>query len=68
MSCEYCIDENGENCYPMYGLAPHKHIGGEQGLFSTVMLPKEQWPSNFEEDPQCPGLGIWSCKHCGKGK
>lgn len=27
--------------------------------------PRETWPSNFREDPDCPGLGTWFCPSCG---
>jgi hypothetical protein len=60
------------NCdqYPYYGMAPHKHKGVQWDvprtiLGSTVIEPKESWPRNFTEDPECPGLGVWSCPECG---
>lgn len=30
--------------------------------------PREQWPANFTEDPDCPGLGTWSCPKCSTGR
>lgn len=63
MSCEHCTDENGEACYPMYGVGPHRHEGDGM-LGSTVILPRDEWPSNYWEDPECPGLGVWTCPYC----
>lgn len=37
MSCEKCTDPDGEACFPVYGLGPHKHVG-ESFIGSTVML------------------------------
>lgn len=66
MSCEHCTDPNGEVCVPFYGLAPHYHAGSKI-LGSTVTAPAAEWPSNFKEDPDCPGMGIWWCTRCGEG-
>lgn len=72
MSCEYCTDPDGEPCFPMYGMGPHKHVGltddPRSFIGSTAHLPKEEWPSNYQEDPECPGMGVWWCEHCGEGK
>jgi hypothetical protein len=35
---------------------------------STVPLPAEKWPDGYTEDPDCPGMGVWWCQHCGAGK
>lgn len=66
MSCDYCTDPDGEPCFPVYGVGPHRHVG-DNLMGSTVMLPREKWPSNFQEDPECPGLGVWWCPKCGDG-
>lgn len=72
MACEHCTDPDGECCFPVYGVGPHRHQGltGEPGSWigSTVMLPKEEWPENYQEDADCPGMGVWWCPHCGEGK
>ena len=65
MSCDMCIDENGEDCFPVYGLAPHSH--GE-GFLSTQISNSNEWPENFTPDPDEPGMGTWSCPYCGSGK
>lgn len=62
--CETCEDGT---FFPQYGVAPHecfykigKPIGGSQ------LLPKEQWPSNFEPDPESNNqCGMWHCPDCG---
>ena len=72
MACEHCVDPDGVCCFPMYGVGPHKHVGvtTESGSWigSTMELPKTDWPANYAEDPDCPGLGTWWCPHCGDGK
>lgn len=67
MSCEYCTDPDGASCFPTYGLGPHIHVTNTFGG-KTVALSKEQWPSNYREDKDCPGMGLWWCEHCGDGK
>ena len=32
------------------------------------MTQKDAWPTNYKEDPDCPGLGVWWCPYCGDGK
>jgi hypothetical protein len=57
-------------CYPWYGLVPHRHFLSlsESGLaLSTVDVPRDQWPDNFVEDPECPGLGTYYCPTCRRG-
>ena len=68
MACEFCTDPDGEPCYPQYGVAPHRHTGmdGTPLMGQTVVLPKSEWPSNFQERE--PGFGIWWCPDCGHGK
>lgn len=68
MTCEFCIDPDGEPCFPIYGVAPHSHDLSNGIIGSTKILPKEQWPSNFLEDKDEPGLGIYWCPKCGEGK
>ncbi len=68
MGCEYCTDHDGAACYPVYGLGPHTHAGNGNWIRSTTMLPQTNWPTNYSEDPDCPGMGVWWCKHCGEGK
>ena len=65
MACEICTDPNGESCYPIYGLAPHIHLGGKN-LGTTKFLPQTEWPSNFRVDPEDHHCGVWWCIHCGE--
>lgn len=73
MTCEFCDDGDGHCVYPIYGVAPHTHdiTLGEPLSFigSTRLLPREQWPANFREDPDCAGLGTYlRCEKCGDGE
>ena len=72
--CNSCYDKcsmcgHGEDAYPWYGGAPHKHEGIGNG-WKTVYDPKDQWPANFEEDVDNPeetslvGTYHW-CPQCG---
>lgn len=63
MTCKFCIDENGESCYPQYGLAPHTHTA-EGMKIETVFKPKNEWPDNFSPDPEVENMGTWNCEHC----
>lgn len=65
MACDYCTD-GGESGFPIYGMAPHKHVG-ESFIGSTVLLPNDEWPDNFVEDAECPGMGMWFCPECREG-
>jgi hypothetical protein len=69
MSCEHCTDPDGLPCFPIYGAGPHTvyEVPGV-GLGHSQPLPREQWPSNYREDPAAPGQGVWWCSHCGDGK
>jgi hypothetical protein len=58
--CKTCGD--GE-WLPIYGVGPHRHTG-KSFLGSTVLLPKEEWPASYREDPDAPGCGTWSCPDC----
>ncbi|WP_295537894.1 hypothetical protein [uncultured Pseudacidovorax sp.] len=72
--CECCDDGEGYCVFPYYGVAPHTHAVSDPGnplgwIGSTRLLPKEQWPENFREDPDCPGLGVYlRCPECGAGE
>ena len=60
MTCPTC-DGMGSQ----YGLGLHKHdLVSGSFIGSTRMEPKEKWPDNFFEDPECPGCGVWTCKTC----
>ena len=61
MPCEMCTDPDGIACFPMYGLGPHHHEGG-----GTTLTEKSA--PGFTPDPDCPGMGVWWCPHCGDGK
>lgn len=66
--CEHCHDGDGHCDYPMYGLAPHDHVG-KRMIGSTVIRPKSEWPANFREDPDAPGCGVYThCLKCGRGE
>ena len=65
MACEECIDEDGNECLPQYGLAPHVHLDSEDGQFTvTVFTSKEDWPDNFKPDPDVENMGTWYCEFC----
>lgn len=72
--CEHCMNPDfpEDGCsFPDYGVAPHVHDFSATGSWigSTRLLPREQWPSNFVEDPDAPGLGTYThCPMCGRGK
>lgn len=34
----------------------------------AIPPPSFEWPDNYQEDPDCPGMGVWWCPHCGAGK
>lgn len=58
----YCGDsECPSGDYPRYGVAPHEH--DESG--ATKLLPRDQWPASFTEDPGSPGHGVYWCPRCG---
>ncbi len=68
MTCEYCNDGDGVCVFPYYGVAPHTHATCDTTVpaISTVLMPKSEWPDNFTEDPEVPGLGTYThCPHCG---
>lgn len=60
-----------EGCiYPHYGKAPHGNIPMEIEIKGKMIkgrgvktLDKKDWPDTFEEDPECPGLGIHKCPY-----
>lgn len=66
-ACPSCDDGSGDCVYPYYGLAPHQHLkAGDCGL--TKLLPKEDWPKNFEPDINSEGMGAYThCEACGAG-
>lgn len=74
MPCERCNDGDGICVFPYYGVAPHKHEGVEPGkprswLGSTHILPRTEWPDNFREGADGPGLGTYThCPYCGEGE
>jgi hypothetical protein len=70
MACEMCTDPDGNSCFPDYGPAPHTCFYKIPGaaIGQSVTLPRDQWPDNFQEDPEVPGCGTYWCSHCGEGK
>jgi hypothetical protein len=68
--CDHCNDGDGNCVFPYYGVAPHVHAGGDElGIGSTQLLPRAMWGSNFREDPECPGQGVFMrCPQCGNGE
>lgn len=68
VSCDYCEDGDGQSVFPYYGVAPHTHDTANGMIGSTRLLPKDQWPANFREDPDAPGCGTYThCPRCGAG-
>jgi hypothetical protein len=59
---------NYECTYPYYGLAPHKHDIKITGsiIGSTAIVDKSEYPDNFDEDPESPGAGVYSCPYNNK--
>lgn len=51
-------------CY--YGVAPHTHdIEAAGGIIgSTRLLPRDQWPPNFEPDGEDGTSGVYHCPVC----
>jgi hypothetical protein len=70
MPCKNCTDPDGNPCFPSYGVAPHECFYKIPGavIGQSALLPRDQWPDNFEEDPDCPGQGTYWCADCGHGK
>lgn len=67
--CDYCDDGDGHSIFPYYGTAPHIHAGGDGWIGSTQLLPRAMWGSNFREDPECEGHGVYMrCQKCGRGE
>lgn len=65
MTCEFCTDEDGNECAPCYGLAPHNHIFDDDSkTVLTIFQKKDDWPDNFEPDPDCENMGLWHCEFC----
>ena len=62
-----CNNEDCKEFYPHYGLAPHNHYMMEDSpefIGTTKFLAKKDWPKNFIEDKDEPGMGIWYCPNC----
>lgn len=75
--CKMCDDGDGYCVFPYYGIAPHTHgttgrntSGDPLALIgSTRLLPKDQRGSNFREDPDSEGHGVYlRCPSCGCGE
>ena len=54
--------------FPFYGVAPHVHQtkiknGRIHFIGSTAILPKEQWPDNFKQDPEDERCGEYLCPY-----
>ena len=71
MTCEHCEVLDGGCAFPYYGVAPH-NCGPYDQVGTATALPKNEWPDNFVEDPECPtedgklGCGIYThCPECG---
>ncbi len=72
--CVNCNDGDGVSVYPYYGVAPHECYFRKKGGFDdnkvgeSTLTPKEEWPDNFQEDPDVAGLGVYThCLDCGAG-
>lgn len=68
MACEYCTDPDGQPCFPIFGVGPHKCFWKIPGavIGQSEPIQKEQWPDNYQETE--PGMGIYWCPECGEGK
>lgn len=67
MPCEFCTDPDGDTCFPVYGLAPHRHMDFGWKTVTTFDDPSE-WPDNFTQDPNDSQMGTYHCPKCGHGK
>lgn len=67
MTCELCADEDGESCYPIFGVGPHSHRPGPI-IGSTVLDEDQSERPGFTPSLDEPGMGTWWCPHCGEGK
>jgi hypothetical protein len=70
--CPQCDDGDGHCVFPYYGMGPHKHhltkADRNAWIGSTIELPQSEWPDNYCEDAEVPGLGTYThCPHCGCG-
>jgi len=67
--CPDCKDSDGNVVYPQYGVGPHKCFYKIEGavLGDSELLPKDLWPDNFIEDPDCKECGVWFCPTCKEG-
>jgi hypothetical protein len=63
MSCEFCTDPDGFACFPVYGVGPHKCFWKipQAVIGESIPLPREEWPENYAEDPDHPGMGTYWC-------
>lgn len=60
MSCEMCTDPDGAACFPLHGLAPHRHT-------ETAIEFKLAPVDGFTPDADDPTQGTWWCPYCGDG-
>lgn len=64
--CEDCFDGNDVTVFPYYGTAPHTHYKHNGVLIGTAFASPEEWPENFEPDPEAEGYGTYThCLNCG---
>lgn len=66
--------ELDDGCWCHYGHGPGVKCSFMQAVegsipadvlaWPTAPSPREEWPPNFREDPECPGLGTWICDRC----
>jgi len=64
--CEFCIDPDGNLCFPSFGIAPHvpTELNGIRGHQFVEPRPED----GFIPDPDDSTVGIYYCTHCGCGK
>jgi len=64
--CEFCIDPDGNLCFPSFGIAPHvpTEPNGIRGHQFVEPRPED----GFIPDPDDSTVGIYYCTHCGCGK
>lgn len=63
--CFECDDGDGVSIFPYYGLAPHTHEPAVPLVGSTRILPRDQWPANFEPDSEDASTGSYLyCLNC----
>ena len=67
MTCKHCLDQDGENIYPYYGVCHYKNdviVKSENG---HSVYKAKKWPDNFVPDDFDSHCGTFThCLVCGE--